>query len=133
MTASGTTPRAAALSTPLPPSASLSSGGQAAASSTSSWSRNGVRASSPWAMVMLSTRLTGSSTSITSVSRRSARSTAVAAPGRSNQAAANAREGSPSGGSASSSCTPASSRSKNSSAYVPSPRPGASVMGGYQE
>src|SRR5215213_5366990 len=73
MTASGTIPRAARLSTPLPPSASLSSGGHSAASSTSSWSRNGVRASSPWAIVMLSTRLTGSSTSITSASSRSPR------------------------------------------------------------
>src|SRR5215213_7600957 len=75
-------PRAARLSTPLPPSASLSSGGHSAASSTSSWSRNGVRASSPWAIVMLSTRLTGSSTSITSASRRSPRSIALAAGAR---------------------------------------------------
>ena len=74
-------PRPAALRIPLPPSASLSSGGISAASSTSSWSRNGVRASSPWAIVMLSTRLTGSSTSMIRVSSRSARSTGVAAPG----------------------------------------------------
>ena len=59
----------------------LERAGSVAASSTSSWSRNGTRASRPHAMVMLSTRLTGSSTSMTSVSMRSARSTARAAPG----------------------------------------------------
>src|SRR3954469_1079461 len=41
----------------------------------------GTRASRPHAMDMLSTRLTGSSTSMTSVSRRRAASTAVCAPG----------------------------------------------------
>lgn len=46
--------------------------GMRAASSTSSWSRKGTRASRPQAMVILSTRFTGSSTSITLLSRRSA-------------------------------------------------------------
>ena len=54
------------------------------ASSTKSWSRNGTRASRPQAIVMLSTRLTGSSTSMIVVSLRSAASTAVSAPGRAN-------------------------------------------------
>ena len=74
-----------------------------------------MRASSPWAMVMLSTRLTGSSTSITSASIRSPRSTGVSAPARANQRAANARETS-SGGAHSGPTTertPPSSRSKN--------------------
>ena len=68
----------AAFSTPLPPSASLSSGGQAPRPARrSSWSRNGTRASRPHAIVMLSTRFTGSSTSMIVVSMRSAASTAV--------------------------------------------------------
>ena len=75
MTASGTMPREARFITPLPPSASFIDGGIAAASSTNSWSRNGTRASSPHAMVMLSTRFTGSSTSMIVVSLRSAAST----------------------------------------------------------
>ena len=75
-----------------------------------------MRASSPWAIVMLSTRLTGSSVSMIRESSRSARSTGVAAPARSNHPAANARETSSAAAAAVSSRSCASSRSKNSAA-----------------
>ena len=86
-----------------------------------------MRASSPWAIVMLSTRLTGSSTSMTSASMRSARSTGVSAPGRANTRAANARDASSraAGAGSSSAATPASSRSKNAPRTSSSPSPGA--------
>ena len=66
----------------------------AAASSANSWSRNGVLASSPQAIVMLSTRLTGSSTSMICESSRSALSSAAVAPGRSKWARTKSRLGS---------------------------------------
>jgi hypothetical protein len=53
----------------------LMSAGLSAASSTTSWSRNGTRASRPKAMVMLSTCFTASSTSMISVSSCRALST----------------------------------------------------------
>ena len=69
-------------------------------------------------MVMESTRLTGSSTSMTSVSSRRPRSTGVAASGEANQAAAKARLGSSSSrcSGATSAATPAWSRSKKRAA-----------------
>ena len=70
ITSAGMTWRAASFNTPLPPCAILSPGGQLAASSTSSWSRNGTRPSRPHAIVMLSTRLTGSSVISSVVSAR---------------------------------------------------------------
>src|SRR3954452_1257249 len=135
MTSSGTTPRTARVSTPLPPSASFSSGGMRPASSTSSWSRNGTRASRPQAIVMLSTRFTGSSTSMTVVSLRSAASTAVSAPGRPNCAAMNsvgASDDSSQSGSSSAAMS-GQRRSKNTFEYssTASDR-GTDASGGYQ-
>src|SRR5215217_3640222 len=135
MTSSGTTPRAARLSTPLPPSASFNPGGMRPASSTSSWSRKGTRASSPQAIVMLSTRFTGSSTSMIVVSLRSAASTAVSAPGRPNCDAMNSvgasEESSQSG--SSKDAIAGQRRSKNAVEYssTASSR-GTPASGGYQ-
>ena len=67
-------------------------------------------------MVMLSTRLTGSSTSITRESSRSARSTGVSAPGRSNHSRAYVRETSSRAAASVNASTPSWSRSKNSAA-----------------
>ena len=80
MTSEGMTRRAASLSTCFPLPRILSSGAMAAESSTTLWSRKGTRASRPHAIVMLSTRLTGSSVSITVESILKALSTGSAAP-----------------------------------------------------
>jgi hypothetical protein len=83
---------------------------------------------------MLSTRLTGSSTSITSASIRNPRSTGRSAPGRAKCSAAKASDGSSASAHSGSTSAAISAwrRSKNAPAYVSSPSPGASSSGGYQ-
>ena len=86
-------------------------------------------------MVMLSTRLTGSSTSITVVSLRSAASTAVSAPGRPNWSAMNwvGASWSTSQSGSSSELIAGQRRSKNTSAYASTAwSRGTAASGGYQ-
>ncbi len=140
MTSVGITRRPTSFSTPLPPCASFSSGGHCPASSTSSWSRNGTRASSPNPIVMLSTRFTGSSTSMTWVSSRSAASIGVSAPGRAKCRSTNSRETSrpTCHWGFSTAAISACERSKNASMYVdtavadPGAAPRSAAIGGYQ-